>query len=85
MFRKTFMRRMTSGLAMVVLLAVGANAQEPVAEETSASPPDEIILKNGSRVLGTVTSVRDGVVKVETDFATARRLFTLICVLHIKG
>ncbi len=23
--------------------------------------------------------------KVETDFATSRRLFTLICVLHIKG
>ncbi len=23
--------------------------------------------------------------KVESDFATARRLFTLICVLHIKG
>ena len=23
--------------------------------------------------------------KAETDFATARRLFTLICVLHIKG
>lgn len=23
--------------------------------------------------------------KVETDYATARRLFTLICVLHIKG
>lgn len=23
--------------------------------------------------------------KVETDFVTARRLFTLICVLHIKG
>ncbi len=23
--------------------------------------------------------------KVETDFSTARRLFTLICVLHIKG
>ena len=23
--------------------------------------------------------------KVETDFATARRLFTLICVLHIRG
>jgi uncharacterized protein (UPF0262 family) len=23
--------------------------------------------------------------KVETDFATARRLFTLICVLHFKG
>jgi uncharacterized protein (UPF0262 family) len=23
--------------------------------------------------------------KVETDFATARRLFTLVCVLHIRG
>jgi uncharacterized protein (UPF0262 family) len=23
--------------------------------------------------------------KAETDFATARRLFTLICVLHIKA
>jgi uncharacterized protein (UPF0262 family) len=23
--------------------------------------------------------------KVEVDFATARRLFTLICVLHIKA
>ena len=23
--------------------------------------------------------------KIDTDFATARRLFTLICVLHIKG
>ena len=23
--------------------------------------------------------------KVETDFITARRLFTLICVLHIRG
>jgi len=23
--------------------------------------------------------------KVETDFATARRLFTLLCVLHIKA
>ena len=23
--------------------------------------------------------------KVETDFATARRLFTLICVLHVRG
>ena len=23
--------------------------------------------------------------KVEIDFATARRLFTLICVLHMKG
>jgi len=30
-----------------------------------------------------LTEALDG--KVETDFETARRLFTLICVLHIKG
>ncbi len=30
---------------------------------------DEIVLKNGSRILGTVTGVRDGVVTVDTEFA----------------
>ena len=34
----------------------------------------------GARQLG---EALDG--KVDTDFATARRLFTLICVLHIRG
>ena len=37
--------------------------------EESAVPQDEIILKNGSKVFGTVTSARDGVLIVETDFA----------------
>lgn len=32
-------------------------------------PPDEVLLKNGSRVVGKVTAVRAGVVSVETDFA----------------
>ncbi|MCB1704224.1 MAG: DUF481 domain-containing protein [Halioglobus sp.] len=37
--------------------------------ESSAPPPDEILLKNGSRILGEVTSARSGVVTIETDFA----------------
>lgn len=37
--------------------------------EAGALAPDEIVLKNGSRLLGTVTAVRDGVVTIETDFA----------------
>ncbi|TXS93992.1 DUF481 domain-containing protein [Parahaliea maris] len=36
----------------------------------SATPTtDEIVLQNGSRILGTVTATRDGVVTVETEFA----------------
>ncbi|HAN28786.1 MAG TPA: DUF481 domain-containing protein [Haliea salexigens] len=35
----------------------------------SALAADEIVLKNGSRILGTVTGVRDGVVTVDTEFA----------------
>ena len=38
------------------------------------------IHNEGSRIL---LERLDG--KVETDMATARRLFTLICVLHFKG
>ena len=36
---------------------------------TAAAAPDELVLKNGSRILGTVKAVRDGVVTVETEFA----------------
>jgi putative salt-induced outer membrane protein YdiY len=43
-------------------------AKEPVTE-TAAAPPDVIMLKNGSKILGTVSSARDGVIVVETDFA----------------
>jgi opacity protein-like surface antigen len=47
---------------LLMALALTAGAQE-------AALPDEIVLKNGSRILGTVTEARDGVVKIETDFA----------------
>lgn len=32
-------------------------------------PPDRIVLKNGSTILGTITATRDGIVSVDTDFA----------------
>lgn len=35
----------------------------------AAAASDELVLKNGSRILGTVTGIRDGVVTVETEFA----------------
>lgn len=40
-----------------------------VSATEDAAPQDEILLKNGSRVIGTVTGSRDGVVTIDTDFA----------------
>jgi len=54
-------------MALITLL-VFSMFTSAVAEE-SAAPQDEILLKNGSRVLGTVTAARDGVVTIDTDFA----------------
>lgn len=39
------------------------------AEGGEAQPADEITLKNGSRIIGTITDTRDGVITVETGFA----------------
>jgi len=67
----------TAGAALLgILLLVASLVQaEEFAEELAeaateeAVPLDEIRLKNGSRILGTVTSARDGVIVIETDFA----------------
>jgi putative salt-induced outer membrane protein YdiY len=57
------------GLALILSAnSYAEDAKEPVSE-TPAAPPDVILLKNGSKILGTVTSARDGVIVVETDFA----------------
>jgi hypothetical protein len=40
-----------------------------VQAETTAPAQDEILLKNGSRILGQVTGARGGVVSIDTDFA----------------
>ena len=63
--KNVIMRTLAVGLALLLPLATGAWAQE----EPAAT--DEIELKNGSRVIGKVTGIRDGVVTVETDFAGA--------------
>ena len=54
-------------LCATLVLSAGAQAQDVPAE--AESPLDEVLLKNGSRILGTVTGIRDGVVSIETDFA----------------
>ena len=42
---------------------------QSVQAETSGPAQDEVVLKNGSRIIGEVTGSRDGVVSIETDFA----------------
>ncbi len=54
-----------SGLAITLCLAAAAVAEEAVVHQ------DEIVLKSGSTIVGTVTGSRDGVVTIETDFAGA--------------
>ncbi|MEH6567818.1 MAG: DUF481 domain-containing protein [Halioglobus sp.] len=54
-------------LFAALVTSAGAHAQD--VPEANELPLDEILLKNGSRILGTVTSVRDGVVSIDTDFA----------------
>lgn len=43
----------------------------PVQAQASDPARDEIVLKNGSRIIGEVTGSRGGVVTIETDFAGA--------------
>ena len=50
-------------LALIAALPLSAYAEDATGAQ------DEIVLKNGSRVVGTVTGSRDGVVTVDTDFA----------------
>lgn len=54
-------RTVTALAVMLVAIVVQA--------ESSAPAQDEILLKNGSRILGEVTGSRDGMVTIETEFA----------------
>lgn len=58
-------------------------------DAVSTSPPQQIeALDMGRRALhdeGSTLLMQRLEGKIETDFATARRLFTLICVLHIRS
>ncbi|MEM9254023.1 MAG: DUF481 domain-containing protein [Pseudomonadota bacterium] len=64
--------RKAIGAVLATAVLTVLNLPSGLAEEEAPSEPltaDEIVLKNGSRVLGVVTSVRDGVVTLNTDFA----------------
>ncbi len=65
MLTKEILKMLLLGLAMI--LTVTTQAQETA--EPVVAPLDEMVLKNGSRILGTVTSAREGVIVIETDFA----------------
>ncbi len=52
-----------SGLAMMLCLGAAVSAEEAEVHQ------DQIVLKSGSTIIGTVTGSRDGVVTIETDFA----------------
>ncbi|MCB1842381.1 MAG: DUF481 domain-containing protein [Halioglobus sp.] len=60
-FSRTFLRSATA-LAGAALCSMAAFAD-------TATAVDEIVLKDGSRILGKVVEARDGVVTVETGFA----------------
>ena len=57
-------------LSLMLVPALFSHAQD-AAEPTTVDeiPLDEVLLKNGSRILGTVISARDGTIVIETDFA----------------
>ncbi len=54
-------------LALISALLCSVSIFASAAETTT--PQDEILLKNGSRVIGAVTASRDGVVTIDTSFA----------------
>jgi len=59
------LRRLTGlALCLAALLAVSGRTLAD-----TASGADEIVLKSGSRILGTITAIRGGVLSVKTEFA----------------
>lgn len=52
-----------------MVFALSAAVIQAAQAEDEVSNQDEIVLKNGSRIVGTITGTRDGVVTLETDFA----------------
>lgn len=68
MFKKNSLWVFGVLLAISLGLPLSAVAQESVTPEPVA-PPDQITLKDGSVIRGTVTGARDGIVSIDTDFA----------------
>ncbi len=77
----------TAVLGLAFAAAVAAQAEDSVnSVAVAAAPLDEVMLKNGSRILGTVTSARDGVIVIETDFSAAIKIDAdRIDSIHTRG
>ena len=63
MIARKYLKRLCLGLIVALGCTAWSHADETVVAQ------DEIVLKSGSKILGTVTGTRDGVVKIKTDFA----------------
>ena len=62
MSRSFALKPLLLGLALILFGITSLQAEE-------AGSQDEIMLDNGSRIVGTITEARDGALTVETDFA----------------
>lgn len=58
-----------AGLSLPAKAEVAEVAEVADVSEVAEITLDQIVLKNGSTILGTVTGSRDGVVSIDTDFA----------------
>lgn len=55
--------------SQVLFWAIAMIAAHSVQAQTDAAAADAVVLHNGSRLIGSVTGIRDGVLTLETDFA----------------
>ena len=62
-------RALAVAMAVAVIPGLLAAGSRTATAEEVAAVLDEVVLKNGSRILGRITATRGGVVTVETDFA----------------
>ncbi len=63
MIVRKYLQRLCLGFVTALGCAGWSQAEEAVVIQ------DEIVLKSGSKILGTVTGTRDGLVTIDTDFA----------------
>lgn len=62
-----FVKKLLQGLFLAGLISFGVVSA--LYAEDAAMNSDVIVLKNGSKIMGTVTGSRNGIVTIETDFA----------------
>jgi putative salt-induced outer membrane protein YdiY len=58
-----------TGTKLALILALLCSVSIFASAEETPAPQDEVLLKNGSKIIGVVTASRDGVVTMDTAFA----------------